>query len=261
MGLTLADGSDRTFTLADVRSPVSIGRQTIAVTISAELVQVASQGAQRTFNLERIVDLSGLQENVTGLLRTQLDTTGACGERLAVREATIASSSPASILTLELHYERWSCIRLAGQPTSQELAEEDGSVEMKLTPVVEKANSLKLITEISRIKAAGMMAESLRAGDLGQHLHDQVSQSILPALQAGLNFQNTLPPAVREMAAVQSAKFQDVGVGKLGVVLNGRLELSDEQVSHLASELNQSQFAQGTAPAAPSATSRSTPDR
>jgi hypothetical protein len=119
MGLTLAEGSDEAFKLAEVRSPVTIGRQTIAVTVSAELVQVASHGGQRTFKLERIVDLAALQQNLTELLRAQLDAAGSCGERLTVREATIASSTPASILALQLHYERWSCLRPAGQTTYQ----------------------------------------------------------------------------------------------------------------------------------------------
>jgi hypothetical protein len=262
MGLTLAEGSDQTFKLAEVRSAVTIGRQTIAVPVSAELVQVTSQRGQRTFNLERIVDLSALQQNLTELLRSQLEAAGSCGERLTVREATIASSTPASILALQLHYKRWSCLRLAGQTTYQELAEGNGSVEIKLTPMVEKANSLKLVTEFSRINAAGAMGESLRSGDLGQELRDKLNQSILSLLKTGVNFQNSLPLAVRNIAVVQSAKFQDVGVGKMSIVLNGQLELSDEQVSHLASELNQAQFAQGTSlQESPAAGSKSIPDR
>jgi hypothetical protein len=247
LGIVLAEGSDQTFKLAEVRMPVSIGKQTITVTVSALLWQVAAQGAERTFKLLRIVDLSDLQQKLTELVRAQLDTAGACGERLAVREATIAASSPASVLALELHYERWSCMRLAGQSTAQELAEADGSVEVKLTPVVEKENFLRLVTELSRINAAGVMGESLRSGNLGEELRDKLSRAILSALQTGINFQNNLPSEVRHVAMVQNAKFQGIGVGKLGVVLDGQLVLSDEQVHHLANELNQAQFAQGTA--------------
>lgn len=247
MGVVLAQGSDLTFKLADVRSPVSIGNQTIAVAVSGELSQVASQGTQRTFKLQMVADLSDLQQKITELLRAQLDGGRTCGERLAVRQASIASSTPASVLVLQLHYERWSCVRQAGEATSQELAEGDGSVEMKFTPVVEKAGSLKLETKFSRINATGMMGESLRSGDLGDELRDKLSQAILSAVQAGANFQKCLPPAVRDLAVAQSARFQDAGVGQLGVVVDGQLEASDEQVNEMASQLNQAMLAQQTA--------------
>jgi hypothetical protein len=127
--------------------------------------------------------------------------------------------------------------------------------------MIEKANSLNLVTEFSRINAAAM-GESLRSGDLGQELREKLNQSFLLLLKTGVNFQNSLPLALRDIAVVQSAKFQDVGVGKMSIVLNGQLELSDEQVSHLASELNQAQFARGTSlQESPSARSKSTPDR
>lgn len=260
MGVVLAQGSDLTFKLADVRSRVRIGNQTIAVTVSGELAQVASQGAQRTFKLEMVADLSDLQQNITELLRPQIDTAGSCGERLSVRQATIESSTPASVLVLDLHYERWSCMRMGGQSTSQELAEGDGAVQVKFTPAVEKANSLKLATDFARIGASGVMGESLRSGDLGEELRDKLSQAILSAIQAGANVQKYLPPAVRDFAVVQSVKFQDAGVGRLGVVLDGQLEISDEQVNLMASQLNQAMLAQRTAQEAPAAGHNATPD-
>lgn len=247
MGVVLAQGSDLTFRLADIRSPVSIGNQTIVVAVSGELSQVASQGTQRTFKLQTVADLSDLQQKITELLRAQLDGGRTCGERLAVRQATIASSTPASVLVLQLHYERWSCVRQAGESISQELAEGDGSVEMKFTPMVEKANSLKLETKFSRINATGVMVESLRSGDLGDELREKVSQAILSAVQAGANFQKSLPPAVRDFAVAQGARFQDAGVGRLGVIVDGQLEASDEQVNLMASQLNQAMLAQGSA--------------
>jgi hypothetical protein len=247
MGVVLAQGSDLTFKLADVRSPVSIGNQTIAVAVSGELSQVASQGTQRTFKLQMVADLSDLQQKITELLRAQLDGGRTCGERLAVRQATIVSSTPASVLVLQLHYERWSCVREAGESTSRELAEGDGSVEMKFTPVVERGSSLGLKTEFSRIDATGMMGESLRSGDLGDELRDKLSQAILSAVQAGTNFQKCLPPAVRDFAVAQSARFQDAGVGRLGIAVDGQLEASDEQVNLMASQLNQAMLAQQTA--------------
>jgi hypothetical protein len=105
------------------------------------------------------------------------------------------------------------------------------------------------------------MGESLRSGDLGQELRDKLTHSILSAVPVGENFQKYLPPAAREFAILQDAKFQDTGVGKLRVILDGQLELSDGQVNLMASQLNEAKFAQGTAPRQGPAALNSTPNR
>lgn len=261
MGVVLAQGSDVSFKLIDVKNSLSIAKQAIAVTASGDLSQVASQAVQRTFKLQIIVDLSDVRQNLTELMRAQFDAPGSCGERLAIRNATIAASPPASILELQVHYERWSCSQFSSQAGRQELAEEDGSVEVKLTPVVEKANSVKLVSEISKINAGGMMGESLRSGDLGEEVRNKLRQPILAALQAGVDLHKCLPPAAREFAVIQSAKFQDSGPGKLGVLVEGELGLSDEQVNLMASQLNEATFAQGTASQDGRLGSNSTPSR
>ena len=262
MGIMLAASSDEKFELAEVKNSIVIGKQSISVPLSGDLSQIASGSGQRTFNLRRVVDLSDLQEKITNLLREQTETRDACGEHLAVREAMISASTPASILALELHYERRSCLKVTGQTGWQELAEGDGSVEVKLTPVVEKANVLKVVSEFSRINASGVMNESLRSGTLGQELREWLSQGMLTILETGVKFRDTLPLAIRDTATVQSAKFQDIGIGKLGAVLEGQLDLTDEQVGHLVSELNQAQFAKGTAPQeSPSGMPNSAPQR
>lgn len=246
MGMMLAQGSDVTFNLPEVKSPVSIGNQTVALPVSGELSQIATLQEQRTFKLQIVADLSELQRNTTDLLRSELDQGRACGERLALREASIAPATPATIVTLRLHYERWSCIQALSQG-GQELAEGDGLVEVKLSPVVDKANSLKVAAEFSRIDAKGAMEQSLRSGDLGGELRDRLSQSMLAIMRAGINFEKVLPPAVRDLAAVQSAKFEDGGIGRMDVVFDGQMQMSDAQANAMASQLNQALFAQGTA--------------
>lgn len=247
MGVVLAQGSDLTFNLPEVRSPVTVGDQSIAVTSSGELSQVSSQGAQRSFKLQMVSDLSDLQQNITEFLRAQLDGGRVCGERLSVRNAAITPAEPASILVLQLHYERWACIRIAGQSGPQELAEGDGSVDVKITPVIHKADSLDVTAEFSRIDAEGVMADSLRSGDFGQELRHKIAHAIFSVVQGGANLQKSLPPAVQNLATVKSAKFEDISVGKLGLVVEGELAASDQQVNLMASQLNQATFAR-TAP-------------
>jgi len=243
MGIILASEDDVTFNFAPVKSTAKIGNQTTAVNIAGAISQTAAQNGQRTFKLEMVADLLDLQQNITQFLRPEIEKASGCGERLALRQASIAPSAPSSTLILQLHYERWSC----RGSISSEIAEGDGSVDIKLTPAVQKSNSLTLAAEFSRIDASGMMSDSLRSGDLGDELRDRVSQSLLAAMQAGADFRTTLPPAVQSSAVVQSVKFRDATAGRLTVVFDGKMEVSNDQVKLMASQMNQSSPAQGTA--------------
>ena len=248
ISITLASGQDLAFTLPQVKSPVNIENRTMAITVSGRLSQIASQGGQRTFKLELTSDLSELQQNITDLLRAQLDTSESCGQRVTIQQARLTPATPAGRLVVRLHFERWMCTRSFGQQISNELAEGDGTVEIKLTAAVEKANTLKIVTALGRVDATGMLGESLRSGSLGEDLREKVAQSVLSAARAGSDFKITLPPALQNSARIQSAKFQDLGVGGLSVVLDGQIEISNEQADQLASQLNQALSARGTPP-------------
>jgi len=248
MSITLANGQDLAFTLPLASHPVSIAKQTIAVPVSGELAQIAAQGGQRTFKLQLTANLTDLQQNITELLRTQLDTSDNCGQRIAIHQATLAPSTPNGLLVLKLHYERWTCSQMFGKQTSNELAEGDGLVEIKLTGSVEKPGTLRITAAFGRIDATGMMAEALRSGSLGENLRNVAAQSVLTAAQTASDFKTTLPPAVQNSAVLQSARFQDTGAGTLTLLLEGQLEISNEQADTLANQLNQALSAQGTPP-------------
>jgi exonuclease VII small subunit len=242
MSITLATGQDLSFNLPKVRNHVNVGHGAIAIDVSGELSQTAAQADRRTFQLQSTLDLSELQRNITEIANDQLASNG-CGVRLAVRRATIMADTPASSLVLQLHYERWSCTQSFGQT---ELAEADGSVEIKLTPAVDKSGSLSLASEFKRIDANGMMANDLRSGDLGDTVRDKVSSSVLLALQSGADFGSTLPGVLKNEVTLQAARFQDPGSSGLKAVLEGQVTLSNEQANLLASQLNQTLSAQGT---------------
>ncbi len=252
MSITLANGHDLAFNLPSASHPVSIANQTIAVPVSGELTQISAQGGQRTFKLEMTANLTDLQQNITELLRSQLDTSDNCGQRIAIQQATLAPSTPAGLLIVKLHFERWTCSQMFGKQSSNELAEGDGMVEIKLTASVEKpgtsAGTLKIVPAFGRIDATGMMGEALRSGSLGENLRNVAAQSVLTATQTASDFKTTLPPAVQNSAVLQSARFQDTGVGTLTLLLEGQIGISNEQADALASQLNQALSAQGTPP-------------
>lgn len=246
MGITLASGQDLAFTLPQVKRPVSVGNQTVAVTVSGELTQLSAQNSQRIFKLQLVTDLPEVQQNITGIMRAQLDSSGQCGERIAVRQAMLTPAIPNSLLVLQLHYERWACRGMSGQTMPTELAESEGQVQMKLTPSLDKSGALQLAADFQRTDASGMMAESLRSGMLGEDLRDKVSQVLVSALRAGADFKATLPPAVQSSATLQSVRFQGSGAGSLSVELEGQIQISDEQANQLASQLNQALSAKQT---------------
>lgn len=253
MGITLASGQDVTFNLPKVTNHANIGARTIAVDVSGVLSQTAVDGDQRTFQLQSTMDLSELQQSITEILNQQLSST-ACGDRLAVRRATIMAATPASSLVLQLHYERWSCLRMSGQSSMTELAESDGTVEIRLTPTTGESDALRLNSEFKRIDASGAMADNLRSGDLGDTLREKVSSAVLASLPAGDDFKSTLPAALQNGVTLQGAKFEDPSSSGLKAVLQAQVRLSNEQVNLLASQLNQTLSAQGSpAPTTPTA--------
>jgi hypothetical protein len=276
MSITLASGQDLAFTLPPVKSVVRIGSRTLPVAVSGVLTQIAAQEGQRKFKLELSTDLSELQQNIFEILSAQLNTANTCGQRIGIRQAILTPATPASLLVVRLHFERWICTRSFGQQTSNELAEGDGIVEIKLTAALESPgapllassassgsepnasastaaptpapNTLKIAAAFGRINATGMLEEELRSGSLGEDLRDQSAQALLFAARAGSDFKSALPPAVQNSAVIQSVKFQNVGVGGLSIVLEGQIEISNQQADQLASQLNQTLSAQSPAP-------------
>jgi len=240
MGITLASAQDVTFNLPPVKDVAEVGSRTVSVIASGVLSQTEAQGNLRTFRLDSSLDLTDLQQNITSIMNAQLRDISGCGERLALRSANILPAPPASVLVLQLHFERWLC---AGSGSPTELAEGDGAVEVKVTPSVQNS-TLNMAAAFSRIDAKGMMADDLRSGDLGDDLRDKVAKALLLAVQSGGVFKTSLPQSLQSTATLQSAKFQDGGAGILRMVLSGQVQLSNEQATLLANQLNQALSAQ-----------------
>jgi hypothetical protein len=238
MGIVLANAQDVTFNLPAIKSNVTFASQPLQFTVSGILSQTGADAAgKRTFRLEIMNDLTDFQQNITEVMRAAVDNENACGERLSVRRAVLMPSVPGGSLNLQLHYERWACLRIAGQSTSTELAENDGEVEVHLLPAISQ-DGLQLKADFGRIDAVGMMADSLRNGQLGSDLRDIVVHAFLTAMRTTSDFKTDLPPALQG-SKLETAQFEDDGAGDLTLMLQGQAELSEEQTKSLASQLNQ----------------------
>jgi hypothetical protein len=241
MSILFDAGQGVTFSLPAVTNSIDMAGQPIAFPTSGAVSRISAGNGQNLFNLKVVADLSDLQQNITGILRSKVTRSPRCGERIEVLEATLTPLEPASQIVAKLHSERWVC--MTGQ-SPMEVAGGDAEIEVKLTPSVEPATGLHLVPEITRVEAEGLLRDSLRSGDLGVALRDQIAASILSALQKGADLKATLPPAAQQSATLQNALFQDDGADQLSLVLDGKLQFSDEQTQQFAAQLKQRLAAQ-----------------
>jgi len=227
-------GAAVTFNLPPVKSSVNFGDETIAITTSGVISKGASEGGQNTFQVELTADLSDLQQNIIEVLRRQLNKADRCGEQIAIQSATLTPEPPASLVFLRLHFERWACF---GRDTTNELAEGNATIDMKLTPAVGEDGTLRLVPEMKHINADGLVGEMLRTGSLGENVRDKVTESILSAVRQGEDFKAMLPPAAQGYTALRHAQFEGIGSGRLTAVMKGDIRVPDEKVTALTTEL------------------------
>jgi hypothetical protein len=192
-----------------------------------------AEGGQQTFKVELTADMSDLQQNFTQVLRAQLNKADRCGEQIAIRNAALTPLPPAGLVMVQLHYERWACFGSA----QNEMAEGNGTIELRLTPTVGDDGTLRLLAEVRRIDAAGMVGELLHSGSLGDAVRDAVMQSLLSTMRQGEDFKATLPPSAQGYATLRRAQFQGTGAGKLRAVLDGEIRVSNEKATALTSDL------------------------
>jgi hypothetical protein len=243
--LLASDGQDLTFNLPRMTNSINVAGQPVSIPTSGAVSRISAENGHNIFSLKLTADLSDVQQNITGILRSQLSRSPRCGERIGVQQATLTPLIPASLVVAKLHFERWVCP--PGQnPT--EVADGDATVEVKLTPSVEQNTGLRLVSEITRVEADGFLRDLLRSGDLGVALRDQIAASLLSALQKAADLTAALPPAAQQSATIQKALFQDDGADQMSLVLDGQLQFSDEQTQQFAAQLKQRLAAQGTTP-------------
>lgn len=142
---------------------------------------------------------------------------------------------------VHLHYERWICPPVQGWESPTELSTGDGAIEVKLTPSVEASvdsiSGLHLVSEISRVAGDGFLRELLLSEPLGVTLRDRITALFLSIVERGANFKTAMPPAAQESAIIRKAQFQDAGAGRVTLILDGQLQLSDEQARQFTDQL------------------------
>ncbi len=228
-------GQNVGFNIPPVKTLVHFENQDVTITTLGVISKTALQGDPNTFAVELTADMSDLQRNMTDILRAQLDKADPCGEQIAIQNAAVAPSTPASLVVVQLHYQRWACF---GRGNANEMAEGNGTIEIILTPVVGPDGILRLSPAIGRVNAQGLVGESLRSGSLGEFIRDKTAQSLLSAVQQSSDYKTLLPRAAQGSVTLGQAHFEGTGLGKLSIVLDGEIRVISHQGTPLASELN-----------------------
>ena len=233
MGIVNPDGEEFTFDLAPVKQSIDFQNQPVVIITSGAISNRSIRTGQSSYTVRLTEDIFDLQQNITQVLRTQLNKDERCGERISVRNAILTPTPPTSLVFVQLHFERWTC--LGGQ--NNEIAEGEGSLEVKLTPKVAQNGTLNLIPTMGRVDAEGLLGESLRSGSLGSDLLDKIAETVLSTVRQGGDFKVLLPLAAQSSATLSHAQFQTTGAGSLTIILDGDVRLSGAQATALASEL------------------------
>lgn len=243
LGKEMGIDQDITFNLAPATSSIDVGGQPISISVSGTMVKAAADEGQSVFKLELTTDLSGLQQSVTDILRSRIDRSERCGERHAVRWAELTAQSPASIVVTQLHLERWGCFVVYGQETSNELAEGDGTLTVKLMPILEQNSGLQLAAEVSRVEADGWAGDLLRSDELGTKLRDEIRDALRSAIATAANFRAIVPEVAQDSTTINKAEFYEAG--GLHLVLDGTVRISDQQIKPLANQPKDNLATQG----------------
>lgn len=239
MGIILPS-TELTFNLAATNS-MNVGASVISIPVSAAISRTSSADGQNVFAATFVADLSELQDNITDILRSQVAQSPLCGERIDIREAMLIREVPASRVFTRIHVERWICpLGERGEPT--EVAAGEGSLELKLMPLIEKDRKVGLDSQISHVEGNDFVRDSLLGGN-GHMLPDKITASLVSVMQKAADLKLLLPSAVQQSAIVNKAEFEHAA-GRLALVLDGGLEMSDQQIQGFVGEIKQRLSAQ-----------------
>jgi hypothetical protein len=208
-----------------VKTSIKLDQQQIEITLWGTL----SPKPSGNFALTLTVDLGDFQEHLTPVLSAQLAKSDRCGDRLSVDRATIAPSAPSSLLTANVNFERFACVKAFGKQIAKRLLGGHAVIEVNLTPVLEE-NDIALTAEIKKIDADGSLGDVLRSDSVGDSIRDKISGAVESAVQKLTNLKSTLPPAIGNAVSIETVQFADGGAGRLWLTIGAEVRLPADQL-------------------------------
>jgi len=232
------DAQGTIFSAPPVKKSVKIEDQSVSFTTKAVFSKTEVPGDDSRLRIVLTSDMSDLQQRLTDILRAELNKSDACGEQITVQSADLEPSAPASLVRVELHYERWACI---GRGSANEMVEGNGTIEVKLAPSVSDSGILALVPTIGSVDAQGLVGELLRSGPLGETVRGDVAGSVLSAIRQGADYKALLPPAAEGNVKLQQVRFQGTGANRLSFVSECEIKVSPEKMTLLLTQLKASE--------------------
>lgn len=224
-------GEDLNLRLPAVNTSLSFGDQPVMIA-AAVTISGRPNSLEDIFRVLVTADMADLQEHITAILKSQLDTEERCGDRLSVINAALAPADPAGSLKATVHYERWVCVKMLGKEVNKKLLGGDGQIPVNLTPSIQD-KQLKLTAEVGTIEAKGALGEVLRSPAVRDRLRERLKESLESALLAGTNLKTMLPPGLERVASMVSARFADAGAGRLAFELRADVRMPAAQIRAL----------------------------
>ena len=212
------------------RLPLTIEHQAVAITTSGTVKRLNPSGD--LYAVALTADLSEFQQNLTAILKPQLERSDKCGDHLELQSATIAPQAPAGRATVQVHYERWGCIKALGKQIPKKLVAGNGTVPLKLTPVLEN-NAVRIVAEAGEIQADGSLGELLRSGELGDTMRTKIQNAMQSGVDKSTNWKATVPAALQEIVTLRTIEFRDAGGGHLALDVSGEAHLPDGTLESL----------------------------
>jgi hypothetical protein len=225
MCVAQAQTGNPALTIPPVKATIDFEKQPVEITVWGT-VTAAPSGS---FALALTVDLGDLQQHLTPVLSAEINRSDQCGERLSVERVVLAPNAPASILTANVNYERYTCVKALGKQTVKRLVGGHGVIEVSLTPSVAE-NNISLGAQVRKIDADGSLGEVLRSGEVGDSIREEISDSIESAIQKVADLKAALPAAVESAVIIKTVQFADGGAGRLWLTIAGEVHLSAEQL-------------------------------
>ena len=226
-----ASAEDFSLNLPPVKSTIQFGDQPVVITASG-VITGRPNSLEDIFRLVLTADLAELQEHIGDVLKAQLNDEERCGDRLNVTGAMLTPANPASELTVELHYERWVCVKMLGKEVNRKLVGGDGAVPVTLSPSIE-GNEVKLAAEVGTIEARGALGEILRSPPVRDRLKERIGTAIQSALQGGTNLKLAAPEGIERVATLANARFADGGAGRLTFQLTADIRMPAAEIRSL----------------------------
>jgi hypothetical protein len=223
-----AGAEDLELKIPPVKTSFDVKGQAVNITAWGSL----SSAPHGPYKMALTADLSDLQANIGPLLANQLDRSDRCGERLSVERATIVPTSPAAVLTAQVHYERWACIKALGKNAAKRLVGGNAVITVRLTPAV-AADGISMGAEVQKIDADGSLGEVLQSGSLGTAVKEKIAASVESSIRKGLDLKSTLPPAAAAAATIRSVQFLSGAEGRLWLSAEGEVRISAAQFQSL----------------------------